>query len=80
MISNAMDVLRFYLQWLNWGPNRGFYGSLPGTNTGVFTLSANGDVKYSFLFNFRSDTNRTNTASCTPSNPCDLEVAVRNDL
>jgi CubicO group peptidase (beta-lactamase class C family) len=80
MISNTMDILRFYIQWLNWGPGSGFYGSLPGTNTGVFTLSSNSDVKYSFLFNFRSDTNRTNTASCTPSAPCDLEVAVHNDL
>ena len=80
MISNTMDVLRFYLHWLNWGPNSGFYGSLPGTNTGVFTLAASNDVKYSFLFNYRSDFNRTNTASCTQANPCDLQVAVHNDL
>jgi CubicO group peptidase (beta-lactamase class C family) len=82
MISNAMDVLRFYLYWLNWGAGSGYYGSLPGTNTAVFTLTANSDVKYSFLFDYRSDSDysRTNTSSCTTANPCDLQVAVHNDL
>ena len=83
MISNTMDILRFYIYWLNWGPGSGFYGSLPGTNTGVFTLGSSFDVKYSFLFNYRDvngDYARTNTASCTNSSPCDLEVAVHNDL
>ena len=80
MISNTMDLLRFYNFWLNWGPGSGFFGSLPGTNTGVFTLSANNSVRYSFLFNYRSNHSRTNTGICTAASSCDLENAVRSDL
>ena len=80
MISNTMDMLRFYNYWLNWGPGSGFFGSLAGTNTGVFTLSANNTVRYTFLFNYRSEYSRTNSASCTVASPCDLENAVRYDL
>ncbi len=73
MIANTMDILRFYNYWLNWGPGSGFYGSLPGTNTGVFTLKTDNDVRYSFLFNYRSDIVRAGTGA-------DLEVAVHDDL
>jgi CubicO group peptidase (beta-lactamase class C family) len=80
MISNTTDLLRFYIHWLNWGPGSGFYGALPGTNTGVFTLATNNDIKYAFLFNYRSDHNRVTTAFCTVANPCTLETAVQNDI
>ncbi len=80
MLSNTMDLLRFYNLWLNWGPGGGFFGSLPGTNTGIFTLKANNDVRYSFLFNYRSEHQRTNTATCTAAAPCGLENAAQYDL